>query len=181
MKQYPIAVYPGIFKCLFILLGSLLFLGLWLVVFTRPELGHRWLAWLCLAMGAAGFVAGGWFLALRFLHKPLVWIHADRAESFLPIKNRYETVSYAEVEKFVVWRSRHLTCIVALGHGKKMANTNNAGMGAAVELWQRHNNGVKVLNINSALVADINAVCDLLNRALADYRSAAPKQVPEPQ
>lgn len=59
MKQYPIAVYPGIFKCLFILLGSLLFLGLWLVVFTRPELGHRWLAWLCLAMGVAGLVAGG--------------------------------------------------------------------------------------------------------------------------
>lgn len=67
------------------------------------------------------------------------------------------------------------------GAWQKMVNTNNAGMGAAVELWQRHNNGVKVLNINSTLVADINAVCDLLNRALADYRSAAPKQAAEPQ
>lgn len=151
MKQYPLAVYPSTYKCVLLLLYSILFLSLWLFGFTRPGFFHKWLEWGCLAFFVGGALAVCWFMALRFLHKPLIWIYPDRVENFMPIKNRYETINFEEMETFSVMRTSRLVCILAVCRNRRE----------------------KVLNVNSALVRNIHPVCDLLNRMLTLYRKSS--------
>ena len=159
MKKFPLAVYPSTYKCVLLLLYSFLFFSLWLFAFAHPGFFHKWLEWGCLTFFVCGALTGCGYMALRFLHKPLVWIYPDRVESFMPIKNRYETIAFSEVDKFTVMRTRHLVYILARCRGHRE----------------------KVLNANSALVSHIDAVCDALNHALALYRkvSASTKDTAE--
>lgn len=92
----------------------------------------------------------------------------------MPIKNRYETLALGDVETFLVWRNQHLTCIVAKCYGAQAERSGNIRSsrvegGGLLNLW--NNPEQKVLNINSALVADIDDICALLNRTLEVYRA----------
>ncbi len=151
MSMYgePIKIYPNLWRILGLMLGVSVFMFLGYYMTKHPrQYGFLdgLVGYAAMAFCFIGVLIGLQWLILIIIRKPLARIYDDRVEYWIPMRMKYEIISFRDVVTFEVYK-----------HG------SNKSISA---MWL-HGDGEPMI-FSSGLVS-VDKVCDLLNDKLEQF------------